>query len=65
MPRSPRRYRRCQTLLDRGYPNVLWWRDLGRDPYIRNDKKGIYVVDADGVADTAPKDKMEDMDAGE
>ena len=32
---------------------------------IRNDKKGIYVVDADGVADTAPKDKMEDMNAGE
>lgn len=32
---------------------------------IRNDKKGVYVVDADGVADTAPKDKMEDMDANE
>ena len=25
-------------------------------------KRGIYVVDADGVADTAPKDKIEDMD---
>lgn len=32
---------------------------------VRNDKKGVYVVDADGVADPAPKDKMEDMDAGE
>ena len=32
---------------------------------VRSDKKGIYVVDADGVADTAPKDKVEDMDANE
>lgn len=29
---------------------------------IRSDKKGIYVVDADGVADAAPKDEIEDMD---
>lgn len=32
---------------------------------VRSDKKGVYVVDADGVADTAPKDKIEDMDANE
>jgi len=32
---------------------------------VHNDKKGVYAVDADGVADTAPKDKIEDMDAGE
>lgn len=29
---------------------------------IRSDKKGIYVVDVDGVADAAPKDEIGDMD---